>query len=404
MGNQGTVVIEAEQFVKKLLTTGISEDHRYHNLEHTLKVRTAAVSLAQAMGCSPDEIEVLELASLFHDTGFTRSYEGHEAFSKDIAASFLQQQDYPENKVTQILELIEATFPPKYPSNLLEKIIKDADLSNLASKHYFDALEALRYEWTVFLNKHYTDEEWYKMNYKFVNTHEFYTTAAQEAYIKQCKANRKKLKALRTDKPSISGKSAKKNNDITGKHIPEGLIGKNKSAQMMFKTALRNHLDLSALADNKANTMLSVNALIITIVIPLAASYVSPERRYLLIPMIMLLLTCLVSMVFATLATRPIRMHGYTEKDEIEKGQSNLFFFGNFYKMKFTDYRDGMQNILAEDEKLDDSIMRDLFYLGTSLGTKYTQLRLCYTIFMWGIIITVVAFGIGYGLSNAFNQ
>jgi hypothetical protein len=109
-------------------------------------------------------------------------------------------------------------------------------------------------------------------------------------------------------------------------------------------------------------------------------------------------------MVFATLATRPIRMHGYTEKDEIEKGQSNLFFFGNFYKMKFTDYRDGMQNILAEDEKLDDSIMRDLFYLGTSLGTKYTQLRLCYTIFMWGIIITVVAFGIGYGLSNAFNQ
>ena len=176
------------------------------------------------------------------------------------------------------------------------------------------------------------------------------------------------------------------------------LIGGNKSAQMMFKTSLRNHLDLAALADNKANIMLSVNALIITIVIPLAASYIADGNSYLLLPMILLLLTCLLSMVFATLATRPIRMEGHTEMEQIKNGKSNLFFFGNFYKMKFEDYQTGMMDVLAEESKLDGSIMRDLYYLGSSLGTKYKQLRLCYTIFMWGIIATVAAFGISYGL------
>ena len=46
----------------------------------------------------------------------------------------------------------------------------------------------------------------------------------------------------------------------------------------MFKTALRNHLDLSNLADNKANIMLSVNALIITIAIFNKTKSISPTE------------------------------------------------------------------------------------------------------------------------------
>lgn len=75
----------------------------------------------------------------------------------------------------------------------------------------------------------------------------------------------------------------------------EEFLTASRSTQMMFKTSLRNHMDLSNLADNKANIMLSVNAIIITIAMPMAANYVT-DNPYLLVPMAVLLSTCLVAM------------------------------------------------------------------------------------------------------------
>jgi hypothetical protein len=166
---------------------------------------------------------------------------------------------------------------------------------------------------------------------------------------------------------------------------------------MMFKTSLRNHIDLSALADNKANIMLSVNALIITIIVPLAVVQVK-ETPYLGGPILILLFTCLSAMIFATLATRPIKMAGITPNLTIDQGKSNLFFFGNFYKMSFDHYKRGVYQVLEKDEDLDDTIIRDLFFLGKSLGAKYAQLRICYTIFMSGISLTVLSFLLVYAI------
>ena len=207
--------------------------------------------------------------------------------------------------------------------------------------------------------------------------------------VKKAKAKKKAEKELNHSK---SGKVANL------KPTPASLNA-NKSAQMMFKTALRNHLDLSNLADNKANIMLSVNALIITFGIPLAAPYLD-DYPYLLFPLLCLIATCIGSMIYATLATRPIKMHGYTPEEQIKSAGSNLFFFGNFFKMSYNEYQQGMQHIIKDEQKLEDSIMRDLYFLGKSLGNKYQQLRTCYTVFMAGIIVTVLVFGISYLVSQ----
>lgn len=392
-----TIVAAAERYVTALLKEKLTEDHRYHSLQHTFKVRDAALALGKSMGLNEEGLELLGLAALFHDTGFTETYEGHEAISGQIAQAFLESHGYPEEKINQVCLLIDATYPAKYPASTLEQVIKDADLSNLGSEGYFETLKDLRYEWAVFLNQAYNDREWYKMNYKFVKDHEYFTPAAQAHYGHQWKDNRRKLKELRDDHAKPKKKTDKVKVEKASAKASIGNISSSKSAQMMFKTALRNHLDLSNLADNKANIMLSVNALIITIVMPLAASYVK-SNLYLLVPMGTLLATCLLSMIFATLATRPIKMMGYTSRELIDSGRSNLFFFGNFYKMTFTEYQEGMQQVVSNDETLEGSIMRDLYYLGHSLGRKYNQLRICYTIFMYGVISTVIVFGISYAL------
>ncbi len=373
-----SIIEKAERYVRELLTDQLTDDHKYHNLPHTLAVRTACLQLGREIGLSSDDLEALQLAALFHDTGFTQTYNGHEDASREIVRQFLEQENYPEAGIQKIIACIEVTYPPNRPTNALEEIIRDADLIHLGSDGYSANLEALRHEWSVFLGQVYSEEEWYKLNYRFLKNQSFFTDAAKSFYGSKRDMNLKYLKKRR--------KAFKKDTPLG-----ESLIQGNRSAQMMFKTALRNHLDLANLADNKANIMLSVNALIITLVIPLTVRRIA-ENPTMIYPLGMLLVTCLVSMIYATLATRPIKMPGNTAPVAIEKGASNLFFFGNFFKMDYDVYKANMRKVLENDTNLDDSIMRDLFFLGKSLGRKYALLRLCYTIFMIGIVFTVGVF------------
>ena len=397
-----SIITEAEQFVRTLLTEKLSEDHQYHNLQHTLIVRESCITLAEKIGISDLEKEVLELAALFHDTGFTEVYQGHEFVSCRIAREFLEAHDYPADKLEKVVACIEVTFPPRDPANILDQIIRDADLSNLGNEQYVETTEWLRHEWTVFLNQSFTDKEWTKLNLDFLKNHEYYTSAANEIFVPQKELNLKRLKKL-TKKDKKKNKVVAKNGNKKGSTNTESILAGNRSAQMMFKTSLRNHLDLSNLADNKANIMLSVNALIITILMPLTVSSFVKGNTFLMYPFVSLLGTCLGSMIYATLATRPIKMNGFTSEDQILTGGSNLFFFGNFYKMSYPEYRSGMTHVVKDDDRLEDSIMRDLYFLGKSLGTKYRQLRICYTIFMVGIILTVIIFGISYGYSSSMG-
>lgn len=372
------IVQEAEQYISHLLHQ-LDEQYCYHDLEHTLRVKKAAEELSKAANLSANEREILVLSALFHDTGFIEIYQGHEAVSSRLARNFLSEKAYPAANIEQVVSCIDVTAIHAVATNRLEELMKDADLSNLGQADYFHFLGKLRCEWEQLLDRKYDDAEWYKLNYKFLKNHHYQTVAARELYGPQCAENQKHLKQMAKESKQKSKK---------------GIQG-SRSAQMMFKTALRNHLDLSNLADNKANIMLSVNALIITIAMPVAASYVA-DLPYLLVPTIVLLCTCLVSMIFATLATRPIKMSGYTPMETIDRGESNLFFFGNFFSMSLKEYQDGMARVVDDEDQLEGSIMRDLYFLGRSLGRKYNQLRICYNIFMMGVILAVIIFGIAY--------
>ena len=173
------------------------------------------------------------------------------------------------------------------------------------------------------------------------------------------------------------------------------MVEKSKSAQVMFKTALRNHIDLTNIADNKANIILSINAIMITIALPLLSAY-APQNPQLIIPAVLLLITSISSIIYGALVTRPIQMNGLTDLSKLKEGQSNLFFFGNFYNMNIDDYRKGVKEIIQDEELLDQAIMTDLYYLGQALGKKYELLRKCYTIFMIGMSLTVLTFGVAF--------
>ena len=170
-------------------------------------------------------------------------------------------------------------------------------------------------------------------------------------------------------------------------------IATNKSAQTQIKTSLRNHIDLSAIADNKANMMLSINAIVLTVGMPLLIDTMRKNPK-LLLPTIIIGIASVISIIFATLSTRPQRMKGVTERSQIKDKKTNLFFFGNFYNMDFDDYEEGMKEVVGDNEILDNSITRDLFFLGKTLGMKFDYLRICYGIFAVGIVTAALAFAV----------
>ncbi|MEM9929513.1 MAG: Pycsar system effector family protein [Bacteroidota bacterium] len=390
-----SIVGQAEQYVKQLFQEKLTPDHYYHNLPHTQMVVDATRLLASRHELSIAEREALELAAWFHDTGFTETYEDHEEAGVLIAKAWLEVIEYEPAAIEMVCRLIQATQMGHEPTDLLEKILRDADLSNVGRADYLAMLSGLRHEWEVFREEEHGNREWYKLNYAFVSNHRYNTTAAAEIYGTQHQQNVATLKKLASKKKKKKKKKNQKSEKVDTR--TGNTIATNRSAQMMFKTALRNHMDLSNLADNKANIMLSVNALIVTIAVPMAAGYVNSNPK-LMIPVIILLLTCLCSMIFATLATRPIPMTGLTTQEDIHQGRSNLFFFGNFYRMSIKEYDEGMDEVIKKDGNLESAIKRDLYFLGRSLGNKYNQLRVCYNLFMVGVVLSVILFGLSYAI------
>jgi len=200
------------------------------------------------------------------------------------------------------------------------------------------------------------------------------------------------MEELNTEAPK-GEKKEKKNKKK--KKDSGGLVDNSKGAQVMFKTALRNHIDLTNIADNKANIILTINAIILTIALPLLSTYAS-ENHHLYVPAFFLLSTNMASIVYGALVTRPGKMQGKTDLTKIKEGRSNLFFFGNFYKMNIEDYRTGVTEIISDEDLIDKVIMTDLYYLGQALGRKYELLRTCYTVFMVGMILTVATFVVAF--------
>ena len=330
-------------------------------------------------------MQILELAALYQDEGYTKIYHGHEEASQQFAENFLRRKNYNATDLQQILQCIAATKFDYQPQNTLEGIICDADLSNLGKTDYLEKQAKLRKEWEVLLNEKYSDKKWRKLNLQFFKDHQFYTPAAQRLYEEQKRNNLSLMEVARSKK-----KKKKKKKKSAGANVP---LASSKSVQVMFKTASRNHLDLTNLADNKANIMLSICAIIITITIPLLPESLE-QNRLLVIPSTILILTCLVTVIFAALATRPINMEGRTHLTKVKSGKSNLFFFGNFYNMNIQEYKEGMKVVISNEELLESSAISDLYYLGAALGKKYRLLRTCYTIFMIGMPVTVLGFAL----------
>ncbi len=171
------------------------ENLYYHHYEHALSVMERSIYLATMEWCSQDEIEMLAIASLFHDTGFVIQYEDNEIYGAKIAKNYLKTILYPEDRICIIEKIILATTPEKKPTTLLEKIIKDADMDNLGTDDFFDVSEKLKHERETIKNIKIKDPDWHHAALDVVEGHKFYTGTQIAERTKKLKENIEKLKS-----------------------------------------------------------------------------------------------------------------------------------------------------------------------------------------------------------------
>jgi hypothetical protein len=120
------------------------------------------------------------------------------------------------------------------------------------------------------------------------------------------------------------------------------------------------------------------------------------SNPHLVIPTAMLTLTSLIALVYAIIVTRPKVTSGTFTSEDVKNKKANLLFFGNFFNMSLNDFSWGMKEMINDQDYLYDSMIKDFYYLGQVLGQKYQRLRHCYTIFMYGVIVSVLAFAIAF--------
>ncbi len=172
-----------------------------------------------------------------------------------------------------------------------------------------------------------------------------------------------------------------------------------KGIQTMLRLTSENHMKLSDMADGKANILISVNAIIISVILSVLLRRLQVDT-YLTIPTYYFLISSVITIVVAILATRPkVSMGTFSEQDMIDK-KTNLFFFGNFYNCSQDDYEKAMSKMMVDPEYLYGSLVKDIYHLGVVLGRKYKLISWAYNIFMIGIVISVIAFAIAVMFSS----
>lgn len=398
------LVSQVQHYAESVLDA-LPPAYGYHNIEHTRSVARLSDEIGRAMGLADHALENVVIAAWLHDLGYARDYAHHEDNSKEMARPLLETLVLSEKRIEKVLACIDATRMPQRPLNEKEMVLCDADMAHLAAPDFEDHSEALRQEISTNYKK-IGRKKWLKQTIQLMEQHRYFTTYAQQTYEPRKQQNLEKIRqhlAQLKAEADTAAELSPIHHPTDGQPFQTDVLPKAKRAERgietMFRTTSTNHLQLSVMADNKANIMITVNSIIVSLVLSVLVRKLE-DWPALVLPTVLLTTVNLVTTVFAILAVRPHITSGRFSREDIEQKKANLLFFGNFHQMELTEYEWGVREMMNDADFLYASMTRDIYYLGKVLGQKYKYLRVSYNVFMFGFITAVIAFGIAVYMSR----
>ena len=361
--------------VKKSLQNNESNLLQFHTYEHIKNMLFFCEEAAEYYQCSNEQKDILYTAVAFHHSGLLENYSEFRKESIKKAKTFLEKLDISKEEQDQVVMLINSTRTPE-DENLLSQIIYDAYWIFLGQKGFNTKTDLLRLEKENIENNKLSDKEWYQEILSLISAKNFQTEYAQENYNKRREKNIIKV----TD------------NLKSVKNKKQG-----RGVETMYRAVYRNHINLSSIADAKANMMISINTIIMSVIITgvTGFSFTSNlllENLQYTLPILLLLVASLASVIFAIISARPDVTSKKLDMEEFKRQKSSYLFFGNFVRMSKKKFVDQLVYFRSNQNMLYDDMSIDIYHLGHVLDKKYKLLRISYNIFMAGLIVCVLSF------------
>src|SRR5260221_14731890 len=400
---------QAQHYVRSFFDTHVNDELLYHNQRHTEQVVEAAIRIAQHYQLNDAEFFIVKLAALFHDIGYlTGTGDGHEERSARRAEAFLEGGGVDRGIIDSIRKCILATQLPQRAVTLVGQIVCDADLYHLGTDSFSERNKQMRKEAEAVHHKKISKDEWRRGTIRFLESHHYYTDYCRLLLSEKQQENLDKLKVKEPEaeeeeggnslesllhKAGVSnfGEEEKETTAAAKEKKSKKKEDPGRGIDTVFRITSNNNQRLSSQADSKAQILIQVNAIIISVLLSLLLRKIE-DHTNLAIPATLLLFVNLVTIIFSILATRPHIPPGTFTKADLDEKKVNLLFFGNFYRMTLEEYAGGMLIMMDDKDFLYGSLIRDVYFQGIALGKKYRWLRWSYNTFMYGLIASVMAF------------
>jgi len=400
--NYQELLKKTEDHVALFYRDHTDENLFYHNHSQVIEVLESAKKIATHYYLDDRTFFIVCAAACFHDmVNPSKNTESHEMESAKLARAFFTTLDVNETGIVAIEKCILATQMPQNPESLAEKIICDADLYNLGTVGFAEKNKFLKLETEAFGNAKIDDGAWLTSTVKMLENHSYHTEYCQlllnntkAANLQQVRnmleQNIKKVQALE-GAADVKQKATEVVVDNKSDDAPKKKDRPSRGIETMFRIVASKNIKISEMADRKANIMISINSIIISVILGLMASTLQ-DNQNLIIPTIILLAVNVGTIVFSVLATRPKISNGVFTREDVTNRSVNLLYFGSFYKMNFKEFDEGLKEMMDDSEFLYGTLSKDTYWQGKVLGRKYRLLRISYTIFLYGIVAAVLAF------------
>jgi len=383
------MLAKAETVVFELYKAKQDSRLLYHNYELANKLVESIEEIGRDANLSPQSIEMLCIAGWFYPTGRLTNYNQPTEAAVNHVTQFLTKEEYPKARTEKVKDLIRLIDAKKVPINEEQEVFHDAFYA-LKNGELYPTKSSLFYlEQELIQQAVLTKEQRVQLQLQNLLSTKFYTPYGKLTFESAVANN------ILTVKGQLQKIKKKKNIFVEEEPLNtfQGLDDNvpNRAIQTFFRTNYRNHINLSAIADNKANIMISVNAILLSVMISLMTyKNIAETKPMILMAIIVFFITGLASLIFAVLSARPkVTNTNKQSKDKIIN-QKNIVFFGNFVHLDLEEYEAAMDSVFRDGELMYGNMVRDLYYLGKVLDKKYRYLTTSYNIFMVGFVATAI--------------
>lgn len=374
---------KVRDYIRALYIESENDDLVYHSFSECSELADLCLTITEGNDLSEDDAEVLILAGWFLHSGYTVNAQKPINESKKIAEKYLKSEGYSEQLIEKVSDLIGHSA--KKPETDLQRYFHDARWAFVGRKRFFRKSELWRLEEENILGEKVSLNEWEAKMLDLLVTSRFYTPWAVSEY-----ADRKDKNILK-QRSNITKTKKIVRRKKTGKDFGRGI-------DTLYRNTLRGHLNLSAIADGKANMIISINTLILSILITAGSASVSymkfnaSENLHIIVPVLILMLSSLSATIFAVFSAIPKYSPVSFTMEDVKKHKVSLVFFNNFLNIDKEQFVEYLRDLKKDETLLYDDLARDVYNLGGVLKKKYYLLNIAYKLFIGGLALSFLAF------------